>query len=450
MPCPHRSETPDESETGSRRSFLKAAVAIGGANALAACTTGQNEPSVTEPGDEPKYPRGPDDLETLPNRQHAWGRYLPTNRQNQLVFPQHQVFVFLDYTGTTPTEAERDRVERAFRTVERAFQRGAGSTGDPMVVDGLLFSVGYAPSYFDRFDASLPESAGMMRPQDLLDALDEDPGLADGYDAVIHLGSDVAEVVLGAEEALFGAVDTLNGIPVEGTLSDAFERVERRSGLIGSGLPAERVDEDISPKAPIPMGFKSAFEDTLPSEDRMTIAEGPFAGGTTQHISQLVERLSEWYDEDHTDRIEKMFGPTFTESEVGEAGERLGNFSGVSEEQAASVPDAAAEHGRVGHSQKLARARDDDFNPVILRRGDFFQAGEAETVLNFGSIQRDLEAFVRTRRAMSDLAFEESETEVSLPPAEDGILDYIRTRSRATFLIPPRELRALPSPRPDR
>jgi len=453
MPCPFHSDRPDDPESGesSRRSFLKAAVAIGGTSALAACADRQGERPVTTA--EPKYPQGRegDALGSLPDRQHAWWEYIPTNRQNQVVFPQHQVFVFLDYTlDGPPDEGARDRVERAFRTLERAFQRGRGTDPNALVIDGLLFTVGYARSYFDAFDAELPERARVMRPETLLAELGEDPALADDHDAVLHLGSDVAEIVLAAEEALFGGIDRVNGVGVEGSLSGAFERAERRAGMIGSGLPADRIDHDVSPKAPVPMGFKSAFADTLPSEDSVTIREGPFAGGTTQHVSLLVERLEEWYDQDHADRIEKMFGPGFDRDEVGQAGERLGNVSELSEETATRVPDAAETHGRVGHAQKLARARNDDFEPVILRRGDFFRTGAEETVLNFGALQRRLEEFVRTRRAMTDLGFGEDPDSLSVPEADDGLLHYIDTRARATFLVPPRDLRALPSPRPDR
>ena len=450
MPCPFSTDRPDRTDR-SRRSFMKAAVAIGGTSALAACAERSGDRPVTT--DEPTYPQGPSDVSTLPERQHAWTAYQPVNRQNQVVFPQHQVFVCCRYTpASPPTDAQRARVETAFETLERAFQRGAKTAGRAVVIDGLLFSIGYSHSYFDVFDDDLPESAGLLRPEAVLERVGEDPALADDYDAVIHLGSDVAEIVLAAEEALFGGIDQVNGIPVTDTLEDVFEREERRTGLIGEGTPDDKLDvEGLPPKAPLPMGFKSGFEDTLPSEDSVTIQEGPFAGGTTQHISLLLEDLEAWWnDQDHDDRIEKMFSPQFSFEQVGLTGDQLGDFSELDETVAESVPEMVAKHGRVGHSQKLLRARNEDFEPIILRRGDFFETAADETVLNFGSIQRSMEDFVRTLRAMKEIGFEEDDESLSVAADEDGLLDYIETKARATFLVPPRELRALPPVRPDR
>lgn len=424
---------------------MKAAVVVGGSSALSACAGVQGEDSVTE---STKYPRGPDDLSEIPSRQHSWGGFLPTNRQNQIVFPQHQVFLFLEYTpNTLPTDAQRAEVESVFRTLERAFQRGAGTKGNPVVVDGLLFSIAYSRSYFDLFDQPLPDSVGLKRPEEVVNAIDEDTSTAERFDAVVHLGSDEAEIVLAAEEALFEDVETINGIDVEGSLSGVFERSERRPGWIGSGIPSEKLDQPVSDKSPIPMGFKSAFSDTLPTEDSVTIEEGPFEGGTTQHISQLIEDLDQWYGESHEERIKKMFDPSFSEDEVGAAGEQLGNLSTLTEEMGRRVPDTVREDGLVGHSQKLTRVRNDDFDPIILRRGDFFHTDGDRTVLNFGAIHESTDEMVRTLKAMYDAGFEEDES-ISIEEDQNGILSYIRTESRSTFLMPPRELRSLPTPRP--
>jgi hypothetical protein len=434
-----------------RREFMKTAVAIGGASALAACAQrrGEDPDSGTE---TPAFPQGQSDPDAgdRPEHQHDWGQYLVTDMGGNVVFPRHQVFVFLDYLGDgPPTDAERERVETAFRTLERAFQWGTG--GDPTAVlnSGLLFTIGYAPSYFERFDAGAPAGVDLPTAARTLRDLDDDPAKADPYDAVLHLASDHAEVVIGAEEALFGGIDRVNGVAVEGSLADVFERAERRPGFVGRGLPHEEIDERIPEQSPISMGFKSAFRDTLPSESAMTLPEGPFAGSTLQHVSRLEIDVDAWYDVDHADRVELMFSPEHTEEEVGEVGDSLPKGeSGMTEETAEATCPHARERGRVGHGQKLARARDDDFEAVILRRGDFNGTDGATTTLNFGSIQRDMADFVRTRRAMDDLGFEEDEEPPEIDEAENGILGFTEVTNRANFLMPPRALRSLPPARP--
>jgi hypothetical protein len=52
--------------------------------------------------------------------------------------------VYLHYAGDgQPTESDRETVESAFESLERAYRRGN---------DGLVFAVGYSPAYFERFD----------------------------------------------------------------------------------------------------------------------------------------------------------------------------------------------------------------------------------------------------------------------------------------------------------
>lgn len=42
-------------------------------------------------------------------------------------------------------------------------------------------------------------------------------------------------VLLGSEEALFGGVESLDGVEVRGTLDGHFEKAERRTALVGKG-----------------------------------------------------------------------------------------------------------------------------------------------------------------------------------------------------------------------
>lgn len=445
MPCPHSSS--GRTEGDSRRAFMKAAVAIGGMNALSACAS----LSGNEIGSEtPEFPQGTD-LEALPDSQHAWNANLVTDRHDDIVQPQHQMFLFLDYVGDgVPTATERETVETALRTLERAYRWGTGDTPNAIVNDGLLFTIGYAPAYFERFDADLPGPVNLPPPERVLTDLDDDPDKADESDALLHVASDRAQVVLSAEEALFGGLDRLNGIDVEADLTGVFERADRRTGVVGRGLPAEHIDDESIPEqAPASMGFKSAFKDTQPAESSITIDDGPFAGGTTQHVSRLEIDLEMWYGHDHDERVKRMFSPEHSADEVGEIGEGLGGHSGVTEALADETENHARERGLVGHAQKIARARNDDSQPRILRRGDFNAPAEPGSVLHFGSLQKTIDDFVDTRRMMDGLDAEEAdERSKELPEEDDGILAFIEATNRANFLVPPRRHRALPSPRP--
>ena len=416
-----------------RREFLKTAVAIGGTAAFSACL-GREEIDV---------PTGPDDLSSYPQRQHAWNEILPRDDHGNVVAPHHRVLLFLNLQENgPPTEPDRTTVETALEGVEHAYERSG---------DGLLVTMSYSPAYFDRFDSSLPESVDLPDPEAL--APFEDPKL-DTPDAVVHLASNHAQVVLGAEEALEGNEATLNGVEQpDAALTDVFEAVDRRTGFIGDGLPAENADVDGVPTdkvpddAPLFMGFKSGFEKNQASEDRVTIQAGPFADGTTQHISNLRLNLDQWYNQDDRwQREAKMFCPYHAENDVIEGtGDNLGDSSKIDECDPAD--ETAREMGVVGHSQKSVSAREDD-QPIILRR-DFDSTDDGHAGLHFLALQREISDFVKTREAMNgtDIAEQSAVGQRN----NNGILQYIRTQHRGNYLVPPRSLRALPpaTPRTD-
>ena len=414
-----------------RREFVKSAVAIGGTTALSACLDRFGSPDV---------PAGPDDLSTLPERQHAWNAALATDEAGNQLAPRHDLLLLLDLTSRgPPSEDARRTVERSLRSLERAYRRGH---------DGLLFTVGYTPSYFDRFEASLPDGVDLPAPKAL--ASFEDPKL-DHPDAVVHLGSDHGEVVMAAEEALRGNRETLNGVEVRASLDGVFDVADRRTGFVGEGLPAEHQDvngiPDSNPvpeEAPLYMGFKSGFRKNQASEDRVTIAEGPFAGGTTQHVSNIALHLDQWYEQDSRDqRVGKMFCPYHAEKDLVEGtGENLG--TGTRMDECPAPSESAREKGFVGHSQKSARARRND-SPIILRR-DFNSTDGDQAGLHFVSLQRRIGDFVETREAMNgnDVAANSAVGQQT----NNGILRYMTVQRRGNYLLPPRSLRALPRPRP--
>jgi len=419
----------------SRRGFVKAAVALGGTSALSACLARE----------APDLPAGPDDLSSLPDRQHAWNAALSTDAHGNDVAPRHHVLLLLDYAGSgEPTEADRETTEAAFQSLERAYPR----RHDGEV--GLLFTVGYSPAYFERFDDALPGSVDLQEPRAL--APFEDPEL-DRPDAVVHLASDYGSVVLAAEAALLGERDELNGREVATNLDGVFDLADRRTGFVGAGLPADHQgvagipdSEPVADDAPLYMGFKSGFEKNQATEERVTIQDGPYAGGTTQQLSLLRLHLEQWYDQDSRHhRVATMFCPAHAdESLVEGTGENLGDTSLMEERGCpAHAGRDARESGVVGHSQKSARAREDG-SPIILRR-DFDSTDGGEASLHFLSLQRRVEDFVKTREAMNgtDLA-----GGAVGQRQNNGILQYVTVERRGNYLVPPRRLRSLPPARP--
>jgi len=421
----------------SRREFAKAAVAIGGSAALSACLDrggdGESGPDV---------PTGPEDLSSLPDRQHEWNHVLATDDHGNDLQPAHHVLLLLDYADEgTPSSDEREQVESALSSLERAYQRGN---------DGLLLTVGYSPAYFERFEQELPDSVGLEEPEALTPL--EEPEL-DRPDAIVHLASDYPSVALAAEEALLGEQQSANGVEMEADVSDVFERADRRTGFIGEGLPAENQDvrgipdsEPVPEESPLYMGFKSGFEKNQASEDRVTIQEGPFAGGTTQHVSKIRLHLDQWYEQDSREqRVAKMFCPAHAEEgKVEGVGDNLGTDSGI-DECAEDVEATAQDEGVVGHSQKAARAREDD-SPIILRR-DFDSTDDGAAGTHFLSLHRSIGDFVDTREAMTGIDVAENSAVGS--QLNNGILQYMSVLRRGNYLLPPRSKRALPAPTGD-
>lgn len=419
----------------SRRQFVRAAVAAGGTAALSACLDTEDRESLDAP-------TGVSDPGTLPDRQHAWNDVLPVDSDGNVSRASHHIFLSLSLTGE-PDSAGREQVETTLKTLERALEWGP---------DGVLFTLGYTPAYFDRFDGSLPDSVDLPDPEPITAITAESQVEIDDSDAMLHLASDDPAVVLAVEEALFGETDSLNGTAIDEGLTPVFERTSRRTGFVGAGLPADRQTgldgipegEPVPEEAPFFMGFRSGFRESQATEDRVTIESGAFAGGSTQHFESMELDLEIWFDDnDHEQRVARMFSPEHAREEsVGAVGEKLETETGapaVTEE----IHEHAREEGAVGHAQKLARARDDG-QPVLLRRDVNTTDGDAAG-LHFLSLQREMTEFTRVREAMLGEEFHQH----GLGPRQpNGILQYIRLRRWGSYLLPPRSLRSLPQPSP--
>lgn len=419
----------------SRRDYLRAAVAVGGASAISACLDERGEVDV---------PSGTDDPDSLPARQHAWNEFLETDNDGNVRPPEHHALVALSL-AVDPTDGSdsdswaeaTELVEESLRTLEQAYEWSN---------DGLLFTMGYTPSYFARFDEGLPTAVDLPDPEPLTDR--EDPAF-DEFDGLLHLASDHPEVVLRAEEALFGELETVNDEPVETDLTGVFDRLEgrRRTGFVGAGLPAEHTDVDGVPDsvpddAPFFMGFRSGFQESQAAEDRVTVQDGPFASGATQQLSSLDIQLDVWFEqENHAQRVMKTFSPDHDEDAVGDIGEALETSNGLTDEQIANTEDDARSPGVVGHAQKAARAREDG-DPIILRR-DFNTVDGDTPGLHFLSLQRGMGDFRRVRDAMTGADLDVGITQ------NNGILGYIFVDRRGNYLLPPRSRRALPTATPD-
>ncbi len=429
---------PELNEDLPRRAYLKAAVAVGGTAGLSACverlTGGDATPEPIPTGTEPS---------AHPTRQHAWNDYVRTDEAGNTLLPRHQVLLYCNLPGDAPpSAAERTALGEAFDTLDRAYAWSH---------DGLLHSVGYSPAYFDRFDESLPESVDLPHPEPL--APFETPTF-DEQDLVVHLASDRPDAVLQAEAGLRGDRETINGQPVETPLTETVVIDDRRTGFIGAGLPRERADglEGVPDDNPVPersplfMGFVAGFTGNQASEAYVSIDEGPFADGTAKSIGNWRQRLDDWYNEQSFDeRVRELFSPQHAEQDLVEnVGENLGGDSGI-DAFLDDLPATAADDGRIGHAQKAARGnRDADGNVRLLRR--HFESTDGDVAsLHFPSLQRGISAFEEVRRAMNGTDVTDA-TPAVRQRVNNGILEYIFVRNRGYFLVPPRPLRAFPTP----
>lgn len=397
----------------SRRSLLgrlSAAVGI----AAAGCAGLRSPPGL----DLPANPRD------VPRRQFAQRAHLREDADGNPLGTRFRRVLLLDLQREPSAEAGRT-VERALRTLEDAYDWSP---------NGLFHLLAWGTNYLDdhgalnRVPTGHPTVLSRVDTPDLL-----------RFDAALVLESDVPSHLAAAESALFGGRAELNGAAVDHRLSGVFARRERRTGFIGEGLPAAHADAEgvpadaIPEDAPMFTGFRSGREGTQASEDRVTIDDGPLAGGTTMHLSHLTLNLKRWYAFSEADRVRRMFDPETTpEDEAGFTNDVP---------FADRVEKHASERGTVGHHEKVARVRRDG-EPLLLRR-DFNTLDGGQPGVHFLAYQRAREDFRRTRKSMNGWYLRDDSPDIT-DSENNGILDVIRVRSRANFVVPPREKRAFP------
>jgi hypothetical protein len=402
----------------SRRGLLQRVAAASGLASLAGCSGllgGGRSAPVADLGPNPL-------ADSLPRRQHAWNGALPTDGDGNPLAPRHYRVFLLDL-DQEPSESSAETVERAMRTLESAYEWGS---------NGLFHVLAWGTTFFDRLGA-LGDSP-IRRPKAI--SRTDDPDLLD-FDAALFLATSVPSHLSAVESAMFGSRSTIGGETVEARLGDVFSVRARRTGFIGEGLPAEHavvegVPVDIPGDAPMFTGMFSGRAGTQASEDRVTISEGPYEGGTTMHVSHLRESLDAWWRLAEDERVSRMFSSEFSSEDIPDLGQ--------------SVPfaDAVRDHageGAVGHWEKVRRVREDG-EPLILRR-DFNTTDSGQAGVHFLAFQKSLADFVKTRDAMNGWWLREEHPDLT-DSANNGLLEFIKVTSRANFYVPPREDRVFP------
>ena len=183
------------------------------------------------------------------------------------------------------------------------------------------------------------------------------------------------------------------------------------------------------------MGFKSSLLRNQATEDDITIAAGPFAGGTTLQVSYMRLRLDSWYQNlNERERVARMYAPQITP-------EQVDHFTTDAESDPDLLGQAISRYGVIGHAQTSARARREG-KPIILRR-DFDTTDGGQAGLYFVSLQRTIEDFIATRAAMNATSAQLQNPEIT-DTVNNGINEFIFVLKRANYILPTRTDRSFP------
>jgi hypothetical protein len=410
----------------SRRRFLIGAGAAVGAGAAAATGAGIAQALGARASGVPDVPLGAQPA-GLPGRQHAWTAYLAADPQGNPVPPRFDRLLFFDVNGT-PAAAYARLFEAAQRTLERSYR---------WLPSGLLFTAAWGSSYFTdvlRVAAPVPPATALS---------DFEQPVIDDYHLCLHIAADDESRLAAVEAALLHGAPLSSG---EGGGQLGISRVlrwrETRTGFAGAGLPAARQDVGGIPAgrpvpggAPLYMGFKSALRRNQATEDDVTIPSGPFAGGTTMHVSYLRLRLDTWYGQlSDTERVARMYAPQVTP-------EQVSHFTTDAESDPNLLGQAIGRYGVIGHAQTSACARRGG-KPVILRR-DFDTTDGGEAGLHFVSLQRAAADFVATRTAMNATSAQLQNPSIT-DTINNGINEFIFVTRRGNYVLPARAERSFP------
>jgi hypothetical protein len=405
----HRKDIAEPGAGLTRRRFLTAAgtvTAVGLVGGLAARrATAAAAPEPLALGSQPPG---------LPNRQHAWTHWLHRDQFGNPLAPRFDRLLFFDVRGR-PTAAHATLLESHLRTLERRFSWGP---------EGLLFTVSYGHGYF----AGVLGTASPIPRATSLSSF-ESPAI-DGHHVCLHLACD----------------DEQRLAQVEASLVRSLARIliwrETRTGFTGTGLPYARQQvAGIPPGDPVPqtaplfMGFRSGLRRNQASEDDVTIASGPFAGGTTMQVSYMRLQLDDWYaGMSAARRVALMYSP---QTSVRAAGRFTTDASGNPNR----ITEAITRHGMIGHAQASAQARRHN-RPLMIRR-DFDTVDGGHAGLHFVSVQRSIQDFIVTRNAMNAAEAHSINHRIGAT-VNNGINAFIDVRRRGNYIMPPRATRSFP------
>ena len=172
------------------------------------------------------------------------------------------------------------------------------------------------------------------------------------------------------------------------------------------------------------------------SEDDVAITTGPFADGTTMHVSYMRLRLDSWYqDLGQPGRVARMYAPQVTPQQAA-------RFTTDAESDPQLLNQAIHRYGVIGHSQTSARARRNG-RAIILRR-DFNTVDGGQAGLHFVAVQRTIADFVTTRTAMN-AASAQLENPAIGDTVNNGINEFIFVLKRANYIVPSRGDRSFPA-----
>lgn len=352
--------------------------------------------------------------DVLGDAQHAWEASFRHDELGRPVLPRFHRLLFFNAIAE-PDRTSVERLEQAFASLEERFSR---------TPDGLLTVIGWSTGWFERHTDTAPPIGRAARM-----ARWEDP-VIDDFDGFIHLASDHEDRVESVAAELFG--------PGPLDQRETLELAEVRSGFVGDGIPRERLAGlDIPETSPLLLGFRSALRRNQAPEENITIVTGPFAGGTTAHVSRIELNVAEWHRRPRDEQSALLHAPTVTAQQA----DALADDARSDYDKADETVDR---YGIIGHAQAAARARVNDV-PLINRR-DFATVDDGAPGTHFVALQRDLRDFNNTRAIMNGADAATRSPRVG-PRHRNGINAFMNVTRRAAYLVPPRRLRAFPCAR---